>query len=819
MLIERQYPVMQHRYKDCSGLKTARPSKNRIPDFPEYMPQNNNFNIERPLKTNSTNLSFKGLSFIGKNSNGFLKQSAKFFDKLLYQQTNPLPYSKKSFMEFADKYTDFVGRDLFENLEKSELAKKFLIIDGDNVILKKKTIFHLFLKGLSYPFDTLPFDLLNGTVALLGKIKPLKKISDNILQTEFFHNIRQRSKFDSKYNALRGLFETQAALEGKMEKGKFLAIPKARASEEQFEQVMYLQKLKMFDPKKGNYDTKHERALNRLVSGLPPAVFLANDAYNLSRMMDDDPSKADKEKKTRFRQEVARITSDGYLKLVTLGALQKYINNSKSGIMLLTGITVLFTEMFSRLSNGKYITRLTPEKAREINAKNNGTESKTKTAKTSAKPVFAGESTKPEHREVSPSSADIKQQPQQKPLLSFDTLLKASAAVIAAGYAVKSARKIKSVDKIFNDAAAPFKNFYKKLTTEPDYRMSEKKFEKILSILEENGFKKQAADFRNIARQHIETVLNKKTGMQENMISFGEKNKRVKIAADFVIAPFKFAYNTVTLPYRYTDQLVKFIWKNIKKGLNINDAPLSAEQLSQNAVKAKEKLERDKIVALEQAIDRIGREALKKNYDASKFKAFVCDMTNKAFNVDSLSNLSNSDLSNLAKTATTAATLWFLMTDNYNMVMLKSDGNDVEGANTKFKERFVQEVSRLFYQTLLIDLFNSTFRNQYNRSLAGMSWITLTDTTLGEILTRKSVGTPVKPHTRDELIKIEDEQNNATGFIKGYYNFMKRLTGKRPIRSYEVDGKKAQNFTAQPQQFTPVNFADNNSVLTKMIRG
>ena len=54
----------------------------------------------------------------------------------------------------------------------------------------------------------------------------------------------------------------------------------------------------MFDPKSGNYDTKHERALNRLVSGLPPAIFLANDAYNLSRMMDDDPNAATKEQKS-----------------------------------------------------------------------------------------------------------------------------------------------------------------------------------------------------------------------------------------------------------------------------------------------------------------------------------------------------------------------------------------------------------------------------------------------------------------------------------------------------------------------------------------
>jgi len=766
------------------------------------------FNNERPLKTNSMNLSFEGLSFMQKNTPKITKQAGEILNKVFLKQTNSIPYSKKSFLEFADKYTDFMGRDLFEDLEKSPLAKKLMKIDGDNITLYKKTIPHLVWDGLIYPIKILPFDLLNGTVELIKKIKPLENFADNLLHTKFFKNIRQRSKIDSKYNALRGLFETQATLEGKMVKGKMLETPVAPASPEKIAETMQLQRLKMYDPKKGSYDTKHERALNRLVSGLPPAVFLANDAYNLSRMMDDDSHKADKESKTRFRQEVARITSDGYLKLVTLGALQKYINNSKAGIMLLTGSTVLVTEIFSRLTNGKHITRLTPEQARAINAKNNAPEAKIKAIdeeKSTNSVAFKGEKN---------NQSDNKTQQQQKPLLSFSTLWKASAAIIAAGYALRGARKIKSIDDIFVNAWKPVQNAYKKLTVNPNYTISEAKFNKIMTIMEENGFEEQVKYFKEIAAKNSMSIKNKTTGELEKFISFGEKDKRSKIAVDFFITPFQFAYNTVTLPFKYTDQVIKFSWKNIKKGLNIQDAPKTAEQLAKAAEEAAKKAERNKVIAFEQAIDRIGREALKKNYNAKAFKSFVSDMTLKAFNVDSLSNLSNSDLSNLAKTATTAATLWFLMTDNYNMVMLKSNGNDTEGANTKFKERFVQEGSRLFYQTLLIDLFNNTFRNQYNRSLAGMSWITLVDTTLGEILTRKSVGTPVKPHTRDELINIETKQNNATGFKKGYYNFMKRLTGKRPISSYEVNNKKEPM-----QQFTGVNFTNTDNVLTKMIKG
>ncbi len=801
----RDHLQVYNKYKDYNDLKTGYMSPNRIPEFPSaYMSPNKYFNNERPLKTNSSNLSFEGLSFMGNKSKVLVDTSMSLLDRLLYKQTNPTPYSKESFLKFADKYTDFMGRQLFENLEKSDLSKKLLHIDGDNVTLYKKRIPQLVWDGLIYPVKILPFDMLNGAVAMLGKIKPLKKWSDGVLQTNFFKNIRQRSKLDSKFNALRGLMETQATFEGKMKDGKFLSRPQAAMPEDMIDEKMIRQKLKMYDPKKGSYDTKHERSLNRLVSGLPPAIFLANDAYNLSRMMDDDPALAEKEKKTRFKQEVARIVSSGYLTLVTLGALQKYINNSKLGIMLMTGVTVLITEMFSRLSNGKYITRLTPEEARAINEKNNAPEAK-------IKPVEEKEQPKDVAFKGDVKTTANKQAP-QKPLLSFDTLMKASAVVIGAGYAIKGLRKFKMVDNIFNIAFDPFKNAYKKITVNPDYKMPVEKFENIMQVLEreENGFYKQAKEFREFAKAHT----------QNGFVKFGEKDKKVKIAVDFVIAPFKFAYNTVTLPYRYTNQLLQFAGKNLRKALKIPEKPKSPAKIAAELANAKTKAEKARLADFRNAIDRIGREALKKNYNAKEFKTFVSDMTMKAFNVDSLSNISNSDLSNLAKTASTAATLWFLMTDNYNMVMLKSNGNDKEGANTKFKERFVQEGSRLFYQTLLIDLFNSTFRNQYNRSLAGMSWITLVDTTLGEILTRKSVGTPVKTHTRDELIAMEDAQNNATGFLKGYYNFMKRLTGKRPIRSYEVDNKNTvKPLNQQVQQYSAVNFTNQNSVLTQMIKG
>ncbi len=750
------------------------------------MTQLNNRYLERPLKRNSDDLSFKGLSFIGaeeqpkkkkKSINptmamlgvvaaiGLVSRLAPGYKKIGTFKISEL----NDFLGKYDKSLKGMSAELIDNLKNSKIAQKMVQVNGDELTLHKKTIPQLIWDGLKYPFTTLPADMLNGAVELLGKIKPLKNWSDNVLSTPMFKNIRQRSKLDAKVNALHGLLETKDQLLGKLAKGEL--------TEAQISSEMFQRSVKMFDTMKyGAYDTKHERALNRLVSGLPPAIFLATDAYNLSRMMDDDGQKADKEKKTRFRQEVTRILSSGYLTLVTLGALNKYINNSKLGIMLMTGGTVLLTEAFSRIANGKHLNRLTPEQARRINEENDAPEKDIK-PDTSFKA----------NQEVKP----VDKTTQQKPLLSFDTIMKASAVIIGAGYAIKGLRKLPAVNKMFNIVQEPFQKLYKKLTVNPDHTIGEAKFNQIIDVLKENGFDDLAAKYTKVAD---------KVKDENGIIHLGARDKKIKPLVNFVIAPFKFAYNTVTLPFRLVDKAVKMVAPKAKP------AAKTAEEIAQE-------ISKKDVEVLAKTIENIGKKAAKEGITPKEFQSYVKDNILKAFNVTTMSNVSNAELSNLAKTAATAATLWFLMTDNYNMVMLKSNGNDVEGAETKFKERFVQEGSRLFYQTLLIDLFNSTFRSQYNASLLGMSWITLTNTTLGEMLTRKSVGMPITPHTRAELEEIERKQDEATGFVKGYYDFMRRLTGKRSIKSYHVEKKDDKPAIQNPQL---VNFTQSKPVFAQM---
>ena len=774
----------------------------------KYMsPKFNSLDFERPLKNNSENLSFKGLSFgADKDKNLQHPQQKKKRNvsptlimlatiaaagvglRLAPAYKKAGEYSIAEFEQFTDKYLGPMGKQLFENLKssKSNSVKHLVKISGDKVTLYKKTIPQLIWDGMIYPFKILPGDILNGTVGLLGKIKPLKNWSEKTLQKPLFKNIRQRSKMDAKVNALRGLVETQQKLSSKLSKGEI--------TEEQLKNIIFQNKMKMFDSSKGNYDTKHERTLVRLVSGLPPAIFLANDAYNLSRILDDNPKNAEKEKQTRFRQEAARVGLNAYITLVTMGALQKYINNSKFGNFLLTAATTLFAESTSRLINGKYITRMTPEQARRDNAIHNAPEARIKAID---KPAFKG------------NTETTNKDEQQKPLLSFDTLMKASAAIIAGGYAIKGARKLSpQLDNAMKNFFKTVSNKYNTLTEIENYAMPKEEFDKIIAALKKNGNTQLVEDYEKLAAKYSSVNKDGKT-----VINLGPKVKKCKPFVEFAVAPFKFAWNAVTLPYNLVNKLVKVI---SPKKATAKTAADKAKEIDKNTLKAFAK-----------SIESIGKEVKKTNFSdetsVKKFNSFINDNFLKGFNVDTMSNVSNCDLSNLAKIAGNAATLWFLMADNYNMVMLKSNGNDVEGAKTKFKERFVQEVSRLFYQTLLIDLFNSTFSTQYHKSFFGVTWITLTNTTMGEWLTRKSVGVPVGTHSRKDLIEMENKQNNATGFKKAYFNFMKRLTGKRSVQSYNVTKEHIKNLQPDfksPVNFasTPVNFTQNSQILNEIIK-
>lgn len=199
MLVGRTtYDAVKQRQKSTGEL-----SPKRIPLSSEFMSSKNSLNnIERPLKSNQNDLSFKGLSFKGENKpkkkDDKMKPLLATFGVLAatglalrfaprYKEAGNFKVTE--FLEFAQKHMGVIKKDaknpdaivnssiaeeLFESVRDSELTKNLIKVDGDNVTFYKKTIPQLIWDGLIYPFKILPADILNGGVELIGKIKPFK---------------------------------------------------------------------------------------------------------------------------------------------------------------------------------------------------------------------------------------------------------------------------------------------------------------------------------------------------------------------------------------------------------------------------------------------------------------------------------------------------------------------------------------------------------------------------------------------------------------------------------------------------------------------
>lgn len=895
---------------------------------------------ETPLKRDVKDISFKGaLSFY-----------------------NIKKYNLKSSLNLLEKFIGKAPKRLeenFDNVNWADIREHIQNVENGKVQIATKNWTRLLMEGIVYPVAELPLYIANSVKkALTGK--------GFVSNCKTLEEMNNRSWLQKKFDILNNS-DIVNSFSGYMETAEKLK----HDTKEIQSASLFTKVMKMFDPKTGNYNGVHERALTRIVTGFIPAFFLANDAYNLSRICDDDSKAAEKERKTRFNQETKRVLSNAYLQLITLGALSKYINSKKSVFMLVTGLSVIATEAFSRLSNGKKITFINKEQAIKLNkelAQKEGrelpdiadtkniqntknvqkAETKSASSKMSFKgsKVFQGFGFASEIPFTSAGYININQAPstnitdnsikEQKPLLSFANVATWFVGVIAAGFALKYAKKhVKingaSLEKYVNVISKKYSKLYDKITTK-NYTIKKEQFEQVVDklkkyepafgqkfeevalryqktaklnkealniadTLEKAGLKEYAEKFRHIANKGLNTRFGdiaKNSGAEdffkerskkiieanindffkliedekladglrkiifedgklnlknytkakkfiekhnaikqfsttfenrfkvdneaenlnlfkeamkalkvkdqtkaaeiENMINnavnadeltLGKRNKKaIREIADFITQPFKFIWGTITLPYKH---VAKPFSNALKQEFPLPqwDKELDAVYNGINKLTYKPKFR----VKFDGKL-RIDKTA-KIDLPDDKFKEYMDLRFNKALNAATMSSISNSDLSALAKNTSTAATAWFLLADNHNMVMQKSNGEDKPGAVLKAKERAIQELSRTFYNVLFINLFNDTFRNTYNSSLFGAQSVNVASTLIGEYTNRKAIGMPVKKSSRDEILNQEYENITSKGAKGKFFRFMSRLTGKK-VLSQRDNVKKEQ---------------------------
>ncbi len=795
---------------------------NNVVIKPIYVNKSKSLSSQYSLSHQSNNVSFKGTDFL-------LKKVNRFADY-------------ENLIKIFDKAYDGTGQRLLSELSDTISQSGSRIRKRANaLVIEDKSFFRNLTESLLFPITKLPLHLLNFLTEVGKKIPGLKRGAQKLYDSKALTRLRNSVTADTKTDMLRGILSSTEELVKPLLK-KDETLETLLSQPERLESVakeLFKKSNRYFNTATGKYNTAYERPLNRIVTGLIPATFLANDAYNLAIACGDDKKTSEKEAKSRKKQEISRVLTNAYIQLVTLGTFTKLINSNAVASALISAATVLVAETFGRIANSRPVLFLSKDRAvafnKKLAEKEKRKENKTgffsnlfhkKADKSVNKPesvkavqntsqVLNNNAVPNSFKGKNENNNEVKKSDnkQKKTVISFDTLKKSVIALTLGGLALGFLKNSKTLEKIpaykaFKGSIKSVGDFfthsiYDKLTKK-DFRVDVGEFNKTMSKLEEVGLPDIAKTYRDIAGDI--------SGKSHIILKNGDKVIKTSTKAEpFVnalIQPFQFLISVVTLPYRIVKGVVKAATHNVEskiaEGKRVNGIAKAVNSIATEifgTAKPKKPQTMNDIFAysIPNLIKKVQSvESGKLTND--QFRDFVQSSIQRSFNTISQSKNSNTNLAMMTKMASSTVTSAFLIADNYNMVMLKSNGEDKENATQKAKERLVQRISGLFYQTLFMKFFNSTFQSTYHRSLMGMSAVAGANTVATEFFTRKSIGMPISRKTKEQLVEIDEKNLNRKGFLGKYFRFMSQLTGKKSLGERIAADSRTKN--AQKKQIS-----------------
>lgn len=730
-----------------------------------------NTSNRRPLEQNVQNLSFKGLS----------------------SKVHIIDGIEAIINKFAGEFGLEASKNFEAKIKQADSIKKIsgLSLNGDSVTITEKSFGERFLKTLSYPLLEMPLDITNAALEGLKKIPGIK--NSNLLKRVFNSKLLSNRRIIQESISIAHSLETYAKLTDKsgFEKGQ-----------------------KRFDLSKSNSDAVLDRTLNRIVTGSIPAFFLANDAYNLSIYMKNDKKEAKQEKQRRFNQEVSRIAITGASIFMVLSLFSKQSNKNQNFTAALMTLVTLISEITGRMIAGNPILPVNKEQAKEYAQK----QGKIKPEQINKNPEFSSNLIENKTKQSKEKSKDSK-----KGGLTLGNVAKVLGALIVFGWGVEKARKV----EIIKDLSTRFVDKYHSLYNK-EFTMSEEAFKNMTEKLKKNGFAEVAEQYEGIKKDIIasgnisandlrriniemkkqikqailqdEKLKSKKLSPKEREVRKNEiaknitkdkvikalgikaNNNVINMGETSVLAKEVIIHHLLTFPIRYAWQLIQMPYRAVIKIDKAVDAFIIKTDKKDKALTPDEMLEKSKEMLKKstQFMKKIDKNPSKIEED-SELKNKITKTILSSFDEVSKSEFSNADIGATVKNATSAVTSAFLIADNYNLVMIDSQGEDKNLAKQKAKERTIQRAVRLLYGAFIIKLYNNAFSRLYNGSLTGASIVNSMYAVSTETLERTSVGLPLHEATREEIIEKDRKNLTATGIKGNYFKFMAKLTGKKPL--------------------------------------
>ncbi len=637
------------------------------------------------------------------------------------------------------KYGKFI-----QNLEKDIPTDVFnKVFEGKAI--HDESMGQKFVNSFLYPFTGMWKDLYGGVVGGLAKKFPKNLTLEKWSNAEFLQKHRNNKVLRDNVQSLRGALEEVNKIYGE------ILAKNNGVRPDDFEELVVKQTdelLRNYMSKKtGNYSTPVERSLNRLVTGLVPAFFLAIDVYNMSLRNGMTKKEAKASANQRLTQEFIRAGGTAYSTYGTLNTFDRLTNTFPRVAPVITTGTVAIVESGSRLAVGKNLIpeKLPPQPQRLKNI-------------TSINQFL--------HRENNEQLYWLdsqEQQNQRKHLLTLKNAMIFVAASVIGGFACRYGKQqILKTD------------FGKNILKQRD-NWIDKYFKVKLNVNAEDmeAFigKIQDTEFSSLAKRYRRTITAHETDiLRDRVYRFNKIDKLVKIPFTNMEVPLIEVAKVVFVPFRLVKDLALIPYKLVSSVV-LTVAQVSKTKIGNNIAKflGDSKKPSDELAMLSTAYQNYLRKA--PNLDDKEFAKYMENSVRAAFNKNSNSAIDNSKIGKMTKNIVSMVTLYFVVLDDYILTLKQTKSQDQ--ASQKGRERFVQNIMRMAVQLSLMDLFNDIFRLQYNNSLAGAMHIAFWNTIATDIITRKLVGKPITPMSKEK--QELHEQKTTNGIAGKYHKFISRL--------------------------------------------
>lgn len=723
--------------------------------------------------------------------------------------------------ELIKQFKNVLGETAAEDLTKciDKLAQKenpWVKVTNEELKFKNETIFNKIDQFLIRPIINLPIDAANFVLKGLKKnVFKNSKTLDNLINSNLLKN---RTEYKENFSNAMAIKNLHNSLKKNVDKEDILKAAHIR-----------------FNNNIGNYSTNSERTITRLMTGIVPAFFLANDAYNLSMYINNNKEAAKKEKERRFNQEAIRILITAASSFAILNLLNKKASTSSTTFWLV--LTTIGSEIIGRIMAGTPFYPVGEKGAKkyaELQNKKNlkKNQNKNTNAITNSAPTKI--------------KAD-----EQKDATTKNNGLKLLGGMILIGLGMEKLPKyIRPLKELMEKNANKYKAFFKK-----DYTITKKELDDIIEQLNANDFKELANSYKKIADDIVtkgnltvkenELINQKSLELINEKLPKGffvnpdsQKYKKLKKAAEegvtkddvakklnfavknndeiihlcsvkdtakdnlinkIIKFPYEVVKSIIKMPYDYLFkplyEMPKQIVKDVKatveavkkeKIKSFKNIMSKYQEIAEGSAKKKDKNALNEAENMKNSIEfikKLNKESGITNPKEANdiFKDKFGKKLIESFDDVTKSTISNAELSGPLKTAVSTATSAFLVFDNYNMVMIDSQGQNKDMADQKAKERTIQRIVRIAYGATIINAFNAMFSKLYHGSMFGAQVVNVSQTILTEMLERKSVGLPIGESTREDIIENDKKNIEATGILGAYFKLMSIITGKKPL--------------------------------------